>query len=171
MSGAAWVSGRLQDEVPNAESSTVHTRGKLQIQVRVLWMFPGVMDVRHFEAAGAWLIGQGNEVYGFEPGTMKLRLYLEATFGFRKFLVHPRKDRVIVLGALGLCVLDPQLKTSWRLDGLRTREALEFDAFTEKGFRLRGRDRPADDWEVMEFDIDVGSVAGKGGPGATKMER
>jgi hypothetical protein len=167
MTQAGWASGRLVESVPNAETVTVHTRGKLQLQVRILWMFPGIQDIRHFEAAGAWLVGQGSEVYGFEPVTMKLKLHLQATFGFQKFLSHPRKDRVIVLGLRGLCVLDERLATTWRLEGLPTREALSFDAFTEKGFRLKGRDRPADEWEVMEFDLDVGQVAGRGGPGAT----
>ncbi len=163
-----WTGGRRIPKSDRAATVVRGAGGPDAKQAAIVWLFSGEMQSVHWRPAHVVLAGRGNEVYAFDEETLELKLYLDTGFGFQRFLTPPGLDRVIVLGTVGLCVLTSEPRELWRVEELRTQEALEFDGYHEEKFTLKGRQRPADDWTMMEFDIETGPVVRrkKGGPGA-----
>jgi hypothetical protein len=165
----AWMAGRRIQRADRPATVVRATGGPEAKTAEIVWQSAGEMQTVHWRPAKVVMAGRGNEVYALDEESLELKLYLEIGFGFQRFLTPPVRDRLIILGKLGVCVLSDALKELWRVEGLRSRDALEFDGFHERMFGLKARQRSADAWAILEFDLDTGSIGTSGksrGPGA-----
>ena len=163
-----WMAGRRIQRGDRTVSTVRGAGGPEARSAEIVWQFAGEMQSMHWRPAHLVLAGRGNEIYAFDGEMLDLKFYLDTGFGFQRFLTPPGQDRLIVLGANGVCVFDAAMKMLWEVDGLRSEESLEFDGFHELRFTLKAKQRPADEPVTLEFDVETGPVARrkKSGPGA-----